>query len=86
LSGCKASHAGVLGRPRTFGYAASLRPWPARFSHGRRALDVPERPLASRLEPAGRTPRRHAPLSSSRCRRSSLRSTCRSLCVLLSST
>jgi len=32
LDGCKPSHDGVLGRPRTFGYVASLRPCPARFS------------------------------------------------------
>jgi hypothetical protein len=32
LACCKPSHACVLSRPRTFGYAASLRPRPARFS------------------------------------------------------
>src|SRR6266702_1110340 len=31
LDGCKPSHACVLSRPRTYGYVASLRPWPARL-------------------------------------------------------
>src|SRR5206468_12882906 len=57
LAGCKSSHACVLSRPRTFGYAASLRPWPARFSPAMARTNLRREPLAAnRLLDPGHQP------------------------------
>ena len=56
---------------------SSARPRSSRFSNARRRVDgsAGSRLLGMPKAPAGRTPRRQVPLSSSRCRRSSLRNT-----------
>src|SRR5579859_706322 len=46
-AGCKPSHRGVLGRANRRSYSRSLRPCAARFSLGRAAPDLSERPLES---------------------------------------